>query len=93
MKIGSGPDGGSYSTTIDDSTTNHDSFSASSAVCDIGFKRENLENKQHVIVVKTLGVSPQAPVGSTGGLDFEGLMCVYSLSSTCCSLPDFVMPF
>jgi hypothetical protein len=65
---------------------------ASSPVCTVGFKKENLENKDHVVVVKSLGVSAQAPVGNAASLDFEGLMCVYSLPSMYHSMPDGVFP-
>jgi hypothetical protein len=80
INTGSGPDGGTYSTTIDNKTTENDSFLASGTSCEVGFKSENLANEKHVVVVKTLGVSPQAPVGNAAALDFEGMMCVYSLS-------------
>ena len=82
IKFGKGRDGGLYSTTIDGATTDGDSFLASSTVCDIGFQKQNLANGQHDVVVKSLGVSAQAPVGNAANLDFEGMMYVYSWSST-----------
>jgi hypothetical protein len=73
LQIGAGPYNGRYSTTLDGTTTEGDSFSANTE-CKIGFERANLANKVHTVVVKSLGASAQAPAGSPGNFDFEGMM-------------------
>ena len=53
-----------------------DSFSSDSESCKVGYLKEGLENKEHTIVVESIGPSPQAPETSEGGLDVESILSV-----------------
>ena len=78
LSFGFNPDGGLFSVEIDGEleVDELDSFSAESALCKVGYSKESLENKDHIIVIETVGPSPQAPETSEGGLNVEGIMLV-----------------
>jgi hypothetical protein len=79
LNLAANPDGGLYSVELDGETTQLDSYAADTTSCKVGFAKEGLENKQHSIVITTLGPSPQAPVTSPGVLDIENIMLVFFL--------------
>jgi hypothetical protein len=83
LKLGTGPDSGVFQVELDGESQQVDSFSAVDDTCKVGYKREHLEDKQHDMVITTLGPSPQAPqANSDGTLDIENIM--YVVFCFCC---------
>jgi hypothetical protein len=66
-----------FQVELDGESQQVDSFSAVDDTCKVGYKKENLEDKQHDMVITTLGPSPQAPrPDSDGTVDIENIMYV-----------------
>jgi hypothetical protein len=76
LHFGFSPDGGLFSVQFDGEleVDQLDSFSPDSGTCKVGYSKEGLENKEHTIVVETIGPSPLASEESQGGLDVEGIV-------------------
>jgi len=66
---------------LDGESQEVDSFSAVDDTCKIGYKKENLADKQHTMIITTLGPSPQAPqTDGDATVDIENIMYVFRLS-------------
>jgi hypothetical protein len=69
-----------FQVELDGESQRVDSFSAVDNTCKVGYKKENLLDKQHDMVVTTLGPSPQAPRADSGGtVNIENIMYVFCL--------------
>jgi hypothetical protein len=69
-----------FQVDLDGESQQVDSFSAVDNTCKVGYKKENLVDKQHDMVITTLGPSPQAPqAASDGTVNIENIMYVFCL--------------
>jgi hypothetical protein len=78
LKLGTGPDSGVFRVELDGEVEEVDSFEAVDNTCKVGYQKENLEDKQHNMIITTLGPSPQAPQAD-GTLDIENIMYAFCL--------------
>ena len=76
LKLGSGPESGVFSVELDGEAEKVDSFAmVDNTTCKVGYQKEGLENKEHNMIITSLGASPQAPQ-TAGTLDVENIMYV-----------------